>query len=155
MAKKTKYTLTHADLESFLSEKESAGAIARRHGVTPSLVTYYLRKLGDPRVNTVLARNSNKAKSEFQNEKRAKLDQMILSGSSVSEIVVALRVSTNTVTRARKRLGLYVEPAPRKPKQESTGTVYDLLHDVVETTTFKLLTKPWPVILEQTTGEAA
>ena len=156
-SKHPKYTLTQADLDSSLSERESAGAIGRRNGVTPSLVTYYLRKLGDPRVNTVLARNSNsnKAKHEFANEKRAKLDQMILSGASVSEIVVALRVPTSTVTRARKRLGLYVAPAPRKPKQESTGTVYDLLHDVVETATFKLLTKPWPVNLERTTGEAA
>lgn len=44
-----KYTLTQADLDSFLSERESAGAIGRRHGVTPSLVTYRLRKLNDPR----------------------------------------------------------------------------------------------------------
>lgn len=155
MAKKTKYTLTQADLESFLSEKESAGAIARRHGVTPSLVTYYLRKLEDPQVNAVLTRNSNKAKSEFQNNKRDRLDKMLLDGRPIAEIVVALRVSTNTVTRARKRLGLYVEPAPRKPKQESTGTVYDLLHDVAGTSVFKLLTKPWPVKLEYTTEEAA
>ena len=151
-----KYTLTQSDLDSFLAGRESASAIGRRHGATPSLVTYRLRKLNDPRVAAILARNSNKAKHDFANAKREKLDQMLLAGASVSEIVIALKVSTNTVTRARRRLGLYVEPkTPRKPKPESTGTVYDLLHDVVETATFKLLTKPWPVNLERTTGEAA
>ena len=155
MPRKPKYTLTQADLDSFLSERESAGAIARRHGVTHALVTYRLRKLNDPRVAEILARNSNKAKHDFANAKREKLDQMLLSGASVSEIVIALKVSTNTVTRARRRLGLYVEPkTPRKPKPESTGTVYDLLQGVIGTSVFNLITKPWPVKTEHT-GEAA
>ena len=156
MAGQPKYTLTQADLDSFLAGRESASAIGRRHGVTPSLVTYRLRKLNDPRVKEVLARNSAKAKGEFNDARRDQLDQLILAGKSATEIVITLRVSTNTVTRARRRLGLYVEPkTPRKPKPESTGTVYDLLQNVIGTPVFKLITKPWPVKLEQTTGEAA
>lgn len=141
--KPAKYTLTQADIDSFLAGRESASAIGRRHGVTPSLVTYRLRKLNDPRVKEVLARNSAKAKGEFNDARRDQLDQMILAGKSATEIVIALRVSTNTITRARKRLGLYVEPkTARKAKQESGCTVFDLLHDVVGTSVFKLITKP-------------
>ena len=155
MAAQHKYTLTQADLDSFLAGRESASAIGRRHGATPSLVTYRLRKLNDPRVKEVLARNSAKAKGEFNDARRDQLDQMILAGKSATEIVIALRVSTNTITRARKRLGLYVEPkTARKAKQESGGTVYDLLQNVIWTSVFNLITKPWPVKTEHT-GESA
>lgn len=149
------FYLTSEDIASFRQKKESARAIAQRKGTSSSLVAYHLRKLNDEAVNAVLRRNALKPRSDFEQHKLAKVREMILAGHSVLEVITECRVSSSTVTRTQKELGLYVEPPkPKRKTPAQQGTVYGLLTDVMDTPVFKILTGRWPVTLERT-GETA
>lgn len=149
------FYLTSDDVASFRQKKESARAIAQRKGTSSSLVAYHLRKLNDPEINALLVINANQASDDFRSNRLKKVERMLKRGCPSLEIINACHISTGTLTKVRKKLGLYVEPAKKTKPKPRTGTVYDLLNDVINTPVFMLLTKPWPVNFEPRMKEAA
>ncbi len=156
------FYLTSEDIASFRQKKESARAIAQRKGTSSSLVAYHLRKLNDPEIEALLVLNANSASNDFVSNRLANVERMLKRGRTVAEIVDVCHVSSSTVTRTRRRLGLSgparsVAKASVEQTDKPTGW-RGLISNVVDTPVFKLLTKPWPVALENTehtTGEAA
>ena len=153
------FYLTPEDVASFRQKKESARAIAQRKGTSSSLVAYHLRKLRDPEINALLVINANQSSYDFRSNRLKKVERMLKRGCSSLEIITTCHISTGTLTKVRKKLGLYdVERArtKKKPEQETASTgCRQLIAGVANTPTFQALTKPWPVNLEQTTGAAA
>lgn len=147
------FHLTADDIKSFRSKNESARAIGKRKGgVSSSLIVYHLRKLNDPEIDAILKRNANRASDDYKENRAAKVDRMLKRGCSALDIINACHVSTSTLTKARKRLGLYDESRakkkPGRPAQSKPGSYHDLIADVVDTPVFTVLTKAWPVNLE-------
>ena len=153
------FFLTPDDIKAFRTEGLSARAIGAKRGASSSLVTYHLRKLNDPEIDAILKRNANRASDDYKENRAAKVDRMLKRGCSALDIITECHISTATLTKARKRLGLYdVELArsKKKPEQEISGQGWrNLIAGVANTPTFQALTKPWPVNLEKTTGAAA
>lgn len=153
------FYLTHEDVASFRQKKESARAIAQRKGTSSSLVAYHLRKLNDPEINALLVINANQASEDFRSNRLKKVERMLKRGCPSLEIINACHISTGTLTKVRKKLGLYDAErarAKKKPEQETASPGWrQLIAGVANTPTFQALTKPWPVNLEKTTGAAA
>ena len=156
------FHLTPEDVKSFLAGDESANAIGRRKGGSSSLVTYHLRKLNNPEINAMLTANANRASDDFKNNRLAKVRRMLKRGCSSTEILDTCHISTATLTKVRKEMGLY-DPrrANKKPKQvavpgQPLSSLNTLIVDVMDTNIFKVLTRPWPVNIEYTEqmGEA-
>ena len=148
------FHLTSEDIESFRSKNESARAIGRRRGgVSSSLIVYHLRKLNDPEIDAILKRNANRASDDYKENRAAKVDRMLKRGCSALDIITECHISTATLTKARKRLGLYdanrTKKKPGRPEKDGKpGSYHDLIADVVDTPVFTVLTKAWPVNLE-------
>lgn len=153
------FYLTSEDIASFRQKKESARAIAQRKGTSSSLVAYHLRKLNDPEIDAILKRNASRASDDYKENRAAKVDRMLKRGCSALDIITECHVSTSTLTKARKRLGLYDESRnkkkPGRPAQSQLGSYHDLIADVVDTPVFTVLTKKWPIELEQPTEQTA
>ena len=153
------FYLTPEDIASFRSKKESARAIAQRKGTSSSLVAYHLRKLHDPEINALLVINANQASDDFRSNRLKKVERMLKRGCPSTEIINACHISTGTLTKVRKKLGMYDPERARskkKPEHETASPGWrQLIAGVASTPTFQALTKPWPVNLEQTTGAAA
>ena len=70
----------------------------------------------------------------------------------MAEIVDVCHVSSSTVTRVRRKLGLYSQARSRAKENaeqvEAPAGWRGLIANVAGTPVFKLLTKPWPVELE-------
>jgi hypothetical protein len=155
------FHLTPEDVKSFLAGDESANAIGRRKGGSSSLVTYHLRKLNDPKINEVLQLNANRASADFKNNRLAKVKRMLKRGCSSTEILDTCHIATATLTKVRKEMGLY-DPrrSNKKPKQvavpgQPLSALNTLIVDVIDTNVFRVLTKKWPIELEQPTERAA
>lgn len=149
------FQLTAEDIKSFRSKTESARAIGKRKGgVASSLVVYHLRKLNDPEIDALLVLNANSASNDFVSNRLANVERMLKSGRSVAEIVDVCHVSSSTVTRVRRKLGLYSQARSRAKENaeqvEAPAGWRGLIANVAGTPVFKLLTKPWPVELEYT-----
>lgn len=146
------FYLPTEDVASFRQKKESARAIAQRKGTSSSLVAYHLRKLNDPEIDAILKRNASRASDDYKENRAAKVDQMLKRGCSTLEIITECHISTSTLTKARKRLGLYDESRakkkPGRPAQSKPGSYHDLIAEVIDTPVFTVLTKAWPVNLE-------
>ena len=146
------FYLTSEDIASFRQKKESARAIAQRKGTSSSLVAYHLRKLNDPEINALLVINANKSSDDFRSNRLKKVERMLKRGCPSLEIINACHISTATLTKVRKKLGLYDESRnkekPGRPAQNKPGSYHDLIADVVNTPVFTVLTKAWPVNLE-------
>ena len=153
------FYLTSEDIASFRQKKESARAIAQRKGTSSSLVAYHLRKLNDPEINALLVINANQSSDDFRSNRLKKVERMLKRGCPSLEIINACHISTATLTKARKRLGLYDESRakkkPGRPAQSKPGSYHDLIADVVDTNVFRVLTKKWPIELEQPTEQTA
>ena len=153
------FYLTSEDIASFRQKKESARAIAQRKGTSSSLVAYHLRKLNDPEINALLVINANQSSDDFRSNRLKKVERMLKRGCPSLEIINACHISTGTLTKARKRLGLYDESRnkkkPGRPAQSQLGSYHDLIADVVDTPVFTVLTKKWPIELEQPTEQTA
>lgn len=155
------FHLTSEDIESFRSKNESARAIGRRRGgVSSSLIVYHLRKLNDPEIDAILKRNANRASDDYKENRAAKVDRMLKRGCSALDIITECHISTATLTKARKRLGLYdanrTKKKPGRPEKDGKpGSYHDLIADVVDTPVFTVLTKAWPVNLEYYDEEEA
>ena len=153
------FFLTSEDIASFRQKKESARAIAQRKGTSSSLVAYHLRKLNDPEINALLVINANQSSDDFRSNRLKKVERMLKRGCPSLEIINACHISTATLTKARKRLGLYDESRakkkPGRPAQSKPGSYHDLIADVVDTNVFTVLTKKWPIELEQPTEQTA
>ena len=147
------FHLTADDIKSFRSKNESARAIGKRKGgVSSSLIVYHLRKLNDPEIDAILKRNANRASDDYKENRAAKVDRMLKRGYSALDIITECHVSTATLTKARKRLGLYnanrTKEKPGRPAQSKSGSYHDLIAAVIDTPVFTVLTKAWPVNLE-------
>ena len=146
------FYLTPEDVASFRSKKESARAIAQRKGTSSSLVAYHLRKLNDPEINALLVINANQSSDDFRSNRLKKVERMLKHGCPSLEIITTCHISTATLTKARKRLGLYDESRnkkkPGRPAQSKPGSYHDLIATVIDTPVFTVLTKAWPVNLE-------
>ena len=146
------FYLTSEDIASFRQKKESARAIAQRKGTSSSLVAYHLRKLNDPEINALLVINANQSSDDFRSNRLKKVERMLKRGCPSLEIINACHISTGTMTKVRKKLGLYDESRakkkPGRPAQSKPGSYHDLIADVVDTPVFTVLTKAWPVNLE-------
>ena len=147
------FYLTSEDIASFRQKKESARAIAKRKGTSSALVAYHLRKLNDPEINAQLVNNANNQSSDYSRSNRLKkVERMLKRGCPSLEIISACKTSTSTLTKLRKKLGLYDESRakkkPGRPAQNKPGSYQDLIADVVDTPVFTVLTKAWPVNLE-------
>lgn len=153
------FYLTSEDIASFRQKKESARAIAQRKGTSSSLVAYHLRKLNDPEINALLVINANQASDDFRSNRLKKVERMLKRGCPSLEIITTCHISTGTLTKVRKKLGLYdVERTKKKtgrPAQNKPGSYHDLIADVVDTPVFTVLTKAWPVNLEYYDEEEA
>ena len=153
------FYLTSEDIASFRQKKESARAIAQRKGTSSSLVAYHLRKLNDPEINTLLVINANQSSDDFRSNRLKKVERMLKRGCPSLEIINACHISTGTLTKVRKKLGLYDESRnkkkPGRPAQSQLGSYHDLIADVVDTPVFTVLTKKWPIELEQPTEQTA
>ena len=155
------FHLTADDIKSFRSKNESARAIGKRKGgVSSSLIVYHLRKLNDPEINAILKRNANRASDDYKENRAAKVDRMLKRGCSALDIITECHISTATLTKARKRLGLYdanrTKKKPGRPEKDGKpGLYHDLIADVVDTPVFTVLTKAWPVNLEYYDEEEA
>ena len=146
------FFLTPEDVAAFRTEGLSARAIGAKRGASSSLVAYHLRKLNDPEIDAILKRNANRASDDYKENRAAKVDRMLKRGCSALDIINACHVSTSTLTKARKRLGLYDESRakkkPGRPAQSKPGSYHDLIAEVIDTPVFTVLTKAWPVNLE-------
>ena len=147
------FHLTADDIKSFRSKNESARAIGKRKGgVSSSLIVYHLRKLNDPEIDAILKRNANRASDDYKENRAAKVDRMLKRGCSALDIITECHVSTATLTKARKRLGLYnanrTKEKPGRPAQSKSGSYHDLIAAVIDTPVFTVLTKAWLVNLE-------
>ena len=156
------FHLTADDIKSFRSKNESARAIGKRKGgVSSSLIVYHLRKLNDPEIDAILKRNANRASDDYKENRAAKVDRMLKRGCSALDIITECHVSTATLTKARKRLGLYnANRTKEKPKQvavpgQPLSALNTLIVDVIDTNVFRVLTKKWPIELEQPTEQTA
>ena len=153
------FFLTPEDIASFRQKKESARAIAQRKGTSSSLVAYHLRKLNDPEINALLVINANQSSDDFRSNRLKKVERMLKRGCPSLEIINACHISTGTLTKVRKKLGLYDESRakkkPGRPAQNKPGSYHDLIADVVDTPVFTVLTKKWPIELEQPTEQTA
>lgn len=156
------FFLTPEDIKAFRTEGLSARAIGAKRGASSSLVTYHLRKLNNPEINAMLTANANRASDDFKNNRLAKVRRMLKRGCSSTEILDTCHISTATLTKVRKEMGLY-DPrrANKKPKQvavpgQPLSALNTLIVDVMDTNIFKVLTRPWPVNIEYTEqmGEA-
>lgn len=156
------FHLTAEDIKSFRSKNESARAIGKRKGgVASSLVVYHLRKLNDPEIDALLVLNANRASDDFKSNRLEKVRKMILKGRPSHEIISECHVSSSTLTRVRRDMGLS-DPrlAGKKPKTvtvpgQPISEIKSLLCDVIDTNVFRILTKKWPIELEQPTEQAA
>lgn len=151
------FHLTADDIKSFRSKNESARAIGKRKGgVASSLVVYHLRKLNDPEINDLLVLNANRASDDFKSNRLEKVRKMILKGRPSHEIISECHVSSSTLTRVRRDMGLSDPRRISKPSKQKVVTgqpiseVKSLLDDVIDTNVFRVLTKKWPIELEQT-----
>lgn len=147
------FFLTPEDIKAFRTEGLSARAIGAKRGASSSLVTYHLRKLNDPEIDAILKRNANRASDDYKENRAAKVDRMLKRGCSALDIITECHISTATLTKARKRLGLYdanrTKKKPGRPEKDGKpGSYHDLIADVVDTPVFTVLTKAWPVNLE-------
>ena len=146
------FYLTSEDIASFRQKKEPARAIAQRKGTSSSLVAYHLRKLNDPEINALLVINANKSSDDFRSNRLKKVERMLKRGCPSLEIINACHISTSTLTKVRKKLGLYDESRtkekPGRPAQSKSGSYHDLIAAVIDTPVFTVLTKAWPVNLE-------
>lgn len=154
------FYLTSEDVASFRQKKESARAIAQRKGTSSSLVAYHLRKLNDPEINKLLVLNANRNADDFKSNRLEKVERMLKRGCSALDIITECHISTATLTKARKRLGLYdanrTKKKPGRPEKDGKpGSYHDLIADVVDTPVFTVLTKAWPVNLEYYDEEEA
>ena len=156
------FHLTADDIKSFRSKNESARAIGRRRGgVSSSLIVYHLRKLNDPEINELLVLNANRASEDFKSNRLEKVRKMILKGRPSHEIISECHVSSSTLTRVRRDMGLS-DPrlVGKKPKTvavpgQPLSALNTLIMDVMDTNIFKVLTRPWPVNLEYYDEEEA
>lgn len=156
------FHLTADDIKSFRSKNESARAIGKRKGgVASSLVVYHLRKLNDPEINELLVLNANRSADDFRSNRLEKLQRMLRQGRPSHEIIETCRVSSSTLTRVRRDMGLSDPRRINKPRKQKVVTgqpiseVKSLLDDVIDTNVFRVLTKKWPIELEQPTEQAA
>lgn len=155
------FYLSAGDIESFRGRLESAHAIGKRKGVATSLVTYHLRKLNDQEINDLLTDNANNASADFKANRLEKVQSMILDGRPSTEIIDTCHVSTNTLTKVRKQMGLSSNRKRAKKKKEVAiqpkplPSIKQLISDVMDTKPFIALTKRWPINLEQTTMASA
>lgn len=154
------FYLTPEDIASFRQKKESARAIAQRKGTSSSLVAYHLRKLNDPEINALLVINANQASDDFRSNRLKKVERMLKRGCPSLEIITTCHISTGTLTKVRKKLGLYdanrTKKKPGRPEKDGKpGSYHDLIADVVDTPVFTVLTKAWPVNLEYYDEEEA
>lgn len=156
------FHLTREDIESFRSKNESARAIGRRRGgVSSSLIVYHLRKLNDPEINDLLVLNANRASDDFKSNRLEKVRKMILKGRPSHEIISECHVSSSTLTWVRRDMGLSDPRRISKPRKQKVVTgqpiseVKSLLDDVIDTNVFRVLTKKWPIELEQPTEQTA
>ena len=153
------FFLTPEDIKAFRVDGLSARAIGAKRGASSSLVAYHLRKLNDPEIDAILKRNASRASDDYKENRAAKVDRMLKRGCSALDIITECHVSTSTLTKARKRLGLYDESRnkkkPGRPAQSQLGSYHDLIADVVDTPVFTVLTKKWPIELEQPTEQTA
>ena len=154
------FYLTSEDIASFRQKKESARAIAQRKGTSSSLVAYHLRKLNDPEINALLVINANQASGDFRSNRLKKVERMLKRGCSSTEILDTCHIATATLTKVRKEMGLY-DPrrSNKKPKQvavpgQPLSALNTLIVDVIDTNVFRVLTKKWPIELEQPTERA-
>ena len=146
------FFLTPEDIAAFRTEGLSARAIGAKRGAASSLVTYHLRKLNDPEIDAILKRNANRASDDYKENRAAKVERMLKRGCPSLEIINACHISTGTLTKVRKKLGLYDESRakkkPGRPAQSKPGSYHDLIAEVIDTPVFTVLTKAWPVNLE-------
>ena len=155
------FFLTPEDVAAFRTEGLSARAIGAKRGASSSLVAYHLRKLNDPEIDAILKRNANRASDDYKENRAAKVDRMLKRGCPSLEIINACHISTGTLTKVRKKLGLYDESrAKKKPKQvavpgQPLSALNTLIVDVIDTNVFRVLTKKWPIELEQPTEQTA
>lgn len=155
------FHLTADDIKSFRSKNESARAIGKRKGgVASSLVVYHLRKLNDPEINELLVLNANRSADDFKSNRLEKLQRMLRQGRPSHEIIEVCRVSSSTLTRVRRDMGLSDPRRINKPRKQKVVTgqpiseIKSLLDDVIDTNVFRILTKKWPIELEQPTEQA-
>ena len=148
------FKLEQADIESYIALKESAGDIGRRRGgFTSSNVLYHLRKIDTPEMKEALAYWANMASDDYKNHRKDKVIELIRAGRSTNSIVEEVGVSTSTVTKARRELGLSGPARPKKIKPSSNSftdftlrnVVNSLVGDVRNSPHFVALTKKWPV----------
>lgn len=156
------FHLTAEDIQSFRSKNESARAIGKRKGgVASSLVVYHLRKLNDPEINELLVLNANRSADDFRSNRLEKVQRMIKAGKPSHEIISECHVSSSTLTKVRRDMGLADPRRISKPRKRKVVTgqpipeIKSLLDDVLDTSIFTVLTKKWPVNLEYAQGEAA
>ena len=146
------FFLTPEDIKAFRVDGLSASAIGAKRGASSSLVAYHLRKLNDPEIDAILKRNASRASDDYKENRAAKVDRMLKRGCSALDIITECHVSTATLTKARKRLGLYnanrTKEKPGRPAQSKSGSYHDLIAAVIDTPVFTVLTKAWPVNLE-------
>ena len=148
------FKLEQADIDSYIALKESAGDIGRRRGgFTSSNVLYHLRKVDTPEMKAALAYWANMASDDYKNHRKGKVIELIRAGRSTNSIVEEVGVSTSTVTKARRDLGLSGPARPKKIKPSSNSftdftlrnVVNSLVGDVRNSPHFVALTKKWPV----------
>lgn len=148
------FKLEPADIESYCALKESAGQIGRRRGGFTSFnVLYHLRKVDTPEMKAALAYWANMASDDYKNHRKDKVIELIRAGRSTNSIVEEVGVSTLTVTRARREIGLSGPAREKKVKPVSNecvdftlkNTVNSLVCDVKNLPHFVALTKKWPV----------
>ena len=148
------FKLEQADIDSYLALKESAGDIGRRRGgFTSSNVLYHLRKVDTPEMKAALAYWANMASDDYKNHRKGKVIELIRAGRSTNSIVEEVGVSTSTVTKVRRELGLSGPARPKKIKPSSNSftdftlrnVVNSLVGDVRNSPDFVTLTKKWPV----------
>ena len=155
------FFLTPEDVAAFRTEGLSARAIGAKRGASSSLVAYHLRKLNDPEIDAILKRNANRASDDYKENRAAKVKRMLKRGCSSTEILDTCHIATATLTKVRKEMGLY-DPrrSNKKPKQvavpgQPLSALNTLIVDVIDTNVFRVLTKKWPIELEQPTEQTA
>ena len=153
------FKLEPADIESYCALKESAGDIGRRRGgFTSSNVLYHLRKVDTPEMKSALAYWANMASDDYKNHRKDKVIELIKAGRSTNSIVEEVGVSTSTVTKARRELGLSGPKREKKIKPvvdvcadfTLSNVVNSLVGDVKNMPHFVALTKKWPVNINLT-----
>lgn len=98
---------------------------------------------------------------DFKSNRLEKLQRMIKAGKPSHEIIELCHVSSATLTRVRREIGMSDPRRINKPRKKKVVTgqpiseVKSLLDDVIDTNVFRVLTKKWPIELEQPTEQAA